>query len=78
MTQLSLDYLMQENYAGGLASHANDGKWEEPKEPNRYLHQDGESTGIHIRIRSTRVLTTWCVFQFSLLYHRMVQRFDTI
>jgi hypothetical protein len=61
MTQLSLDYLMQENYAGGLANHANYGKWVEPNEPNRYLHQDGESTAI----RSTRVLTAWCVFQFS-------------
>ena len=28
-TELSLDYLMQEDYAGGLASHAGDGKWDE-------------------------------------------------
>ena len=26
-TQLSLDYLMQEDYAGALASHAGDGTW---------------------------------------------------
>ena len=34
-TQLSLDYLMQEDYAGGLASHAGDGTW------NKGPHQDG-------------------------------------
>lgn len=28
-TQLALDYLMQENYQGGLASHAGDGSWAE-------------------------------------------------
>eukprot|EP01045_Picozoa_sp_COSAG04_P032635 COSAG04_NODE_6463_length_1322_cov_0.910057_2_plen_267_part_01 len=28
-TQLSLDYLMQENYQGGLPSHAGDGSWSE-------------------------------------------------
>jgi hypothetical protein len=41
ITQLSLDYLMQEDYAGGLASHANAGKWIEPDEPNKGMSQDG-------------------------------------
>ena len=36
----SLDYLMQEDYAGGLASHAGDGKWDKDGSVQQ-THQDG-------------------------------------
>jgi hypothetical protein len=40
-TQLSLDYLLQENYAGGLASHAGRGHWDAPGEDRRAVQKDG-------------------------------------
>ena len=40
-TQLSLDYLMQENYGGGLSGHAGTGHWVGPNEPNSIVQKDG-------------------------------------
>jgi hypothetical protein len=42
-TQLSLDYLLQENYAGGLASHAGRGHWDPgaPAEDPTAVQKDG-------------------------------------
>jgi hypothetical protein len=40
-TQLSLDYLLQENYAGGLASHAGRGHWDAPGEDRSAVQKDG-------------------------------------
>lgn len=42
-TQLSLDYLLQENYGGGLASHAGRGHWDinTPGEDRSAVQKDG-------------------------------------